>query len=353
MIVTLTPNPALDLTYHLDALHVGASQRVPPAQLRAGGKGINVARVLHDQGHRVVAVAPVGGTTGATFIADLDAAGVPRSLLEVDAATRQTLALVTPTETTNLNETGTALAPAHWRQLSDLVAAALTHSADDTPTHGVQERREGAAGRALPAFLHPADVGASEQGRPQPRHQTVLVCSGSMPPDTPAEAIGHLVDVAHQVGARCIVDTSSAPHLLAAADAGADVLKPNHHELLAAVGGDDMLAAARALAARGGAVVYASLGAAGLLRVATDQPTLHARLNRSLSGNTTGAGDAAVAAIAASLEAGSSPEDTLRLAVAWSAAAVLHPLAGSIVDPAPLRAGITVEPVVTIPALED
>lgn len=320
MIVTLTPNPALDLTYHLDALRVGSSQRVPRAQLRAGGKGINVARVLHDQGHHVVAVAPVGGTTGATFVADLDAAGLPRSLLEVEAATRQTLALVTPTETTNLNETGTALAPTHWRQLSDLVSAALTHPAGATPTHAVN---------------------------------TVLVCSGSMPPDTPAEAIGHLVEVAHQVGARCIVDTSSGTQLLAAADAGADVLKPNHHELLATVGGDDVLAAARTLADRGGTVVYASLGAAGLLRVATDEPTLHARLNRSLAGNTTGAGDAAVAAIAASLEGGSSPEDTLRLAVAWSAAAVLHPLAGSIVDPAPLRADITVEPVVTIPALED
>lgn len=173
-----------------------------------------------------------------------------------------------------------------------------------------------------------------------------------MPPGAPADVLARLVQVAHDSGAICIVDTSSAGHLLTAADAGADVLKPNHHELLAAMGGGDVLTAARALANRGGSVVYASLGAAGLLRVPPEGDVLHALLRRTLVGNTTGAGDAAVAAIAASLAAESTPEDTLRLATAWSAAAVLHPLAGSITDPEPLLAGITVDTVTATPALE-
>lgn len=336
MIVTLTPNPALDLTYHLERIELGRSQRVPPAQVRAGGKGINVARVLHAQGHATHVVAPVGGTTGATLRADLDAAGLPHSLVEVPTATRHTLALVTPAATTNLNEMGAALSAAHWQQLTDLAAAALSDSAD-----------AGVAGGAPRSVLHPV---ADESGT---RARAVLVCSGSMPPQAAVGAIARLVEVAHERGAGCLVDTSSAPHLLAAADAGADVLKPNHHELLAAMGGDDVLTAARALANRGGSVVYASLGAAGLLRVPPDGDVLHARLGRTLSGNTTGAGDAAVAAIAACLTTDATPRDTLRLATAWSGAAVLHPLAGSITDPEPLLAEIAVDSVTATPALKD
>lgn len=312
MIVTLTPNPALDLTYHLETLDVGASQRVPPAQQRAGGKGINVARVLHAQGYPTHVVAPVGGSTGAVVRADLDASGLPHTLLEGHLATRRTVALVTPAATTNLNETGLELTAEQWDRLAQLVAAAL---------------------------------GGGGQG-------PVLVCSGSMPPDAPDDAIAGMVEVAHARGARCLVDTSSAPHLLAAADAGADVLKPNHHELLAAMGGTDVLDAARALADRSGGVVYASLGAAGLLRVPHEGPVLHARLGRSLTGNTTGAGDAAVAAVAASMTTDAGPEGTLRLATAWSAAAVLHPLAGSLADPSPLLDDITVRTITSAPDLE-
>lgn len=348
MIVTLTPNPALDLTYHLERLEVGAAQRVPPAQVRAGGKGVNVARVLHDQGHDVRVVAPVGGSTGATFTADLDSAGLPHSLLPVAPATRGTVAIVTPESTTNLNESGAALTEDEWQRLLDLTADTLRPTDAPRPTHRAQDCPQGTASHAPRARLHPVGDDETRSGA-----SAVLVCSGSLPLNTPRGAIAHLVDVAHAHGARCIVDTSSAPHLLAAADAGADVLKPNHHELLAIIGGDDVLAAARTLANRGGAVVYASLGAAGLLRVPPDGDVLHARLSRSLTGNTTGAGDAAVAAIAASLIVDATPRETLRLATAWSAAAVLHPLAGSITDPEPLLADIAIDIVTATPALED
>ena len=47
MILTLTPNPAVDITWHVDQLTPGTTHRVPPAVARAGGKGLNVARVLH------------------------------------------------------------------------------------------------------------------------------------------------------------------------------------------------------------------------------------------------------------------------------------------------------------------
>ena len=57
---------------------------------------------------------------------------------------------------------------------------------------------------------------------------------------------------------------------------------------------------------------------------------LRAALGTPLAGNPTGAGDAAVAALAAGLARGATDRDALADAVAWSAAAVLHPLAGQV-----------------------
>ncbi|PKI91271.1 hypothetical protein CW368_07425 [Actinomycetales bacterium SN12] len=162
----------------------------------------------------------------------------------------------------------------------------------------------------------------------------VLVISGSFPPDTPDDVLPSLIALGRDAGATVIVDTSG-PALLAAADAGASVLKPNEHELRDATGLDDPVDGARELIRRGAELVLLSLGADGMLAVTPtasgDVHVLHARLGEVLAGNPTGAGDAAVAACAVLMDAGThDPEQILRRATAWSAAAVLMPLAGEI-----------------------
>ena len=81
MILTVTPNPALDSTITLDELDLGESHRVAPAVTRAGGKGINVARVLVQRGFDTLAIAPVGENDLAEFERDLGP--VPAVLLPV------------------------------------------------------------------------------------------------------------------------------------------------------------------------------------------------------------------------------------------------------------------------------
>lgn len=302
MIITFTANPALDVTYAVDDLRVGASHRVDPPRVRAGGKGVNVSRVLHEQGLPTRVVAPVGGGSGDRFRADLEAAGIAHRLVEVGAPTRTTLAFV-GAHTTNVNESGAPLEPGEWTALTDAVVGEL--------------------------------AGAE-----------VLACSGSTPPGTPDDLFTRLVGAARAAGARAIVDTSG-PQLLAAADAGADVLKPNDEEILAAVGGTDPIVAARRLADRSGGLVLLSMGPDGLAAVRSEGLCWHARPGRRLHGNTTGAGDAAVAAVAAAIASDPNAltaglHDLLRQAVAWSGAAVLAPLAGSITDPTPLAAGVTI-----------
>jgi 1-phosphofructokinase family hexose kinase len=305
VIVTVTPNPALDLTWPVDRLTPGETHRVPAGAARAGGKGLNVARVLHQQGHPVMAVTTSGGLTGTELARDLAASALPHRLVPVAAATRRSAAIVDAAtgEATILNEYGVNHSAAEWNELSDAVSASLPRA-------------------------------------------SVLVGSGSLPEGADTEFFARLVTDARRLGLPTVIDTSG-PGLLAAARAGAHILKPNGEELAAATGDNDPVRAARVLIAAGAGLVLVSLGAAGMLAVSAAEPSQHrrARLPRALCGNPTGAGDAAVAAAAFSLAVGeTAPESILRRATAWSAAAVLMPVAGEISPRHPeLAAELTVE----------
>ncbi|WP_047521763.1 1-phosphofructokinase family hexose kinase [Microbacterium sp. ZOR0019] len=288
MILTVTPNPALDLTWRVDRLIEGGTHRADAGAARAGGKGLNVARVAHAEGADVLAITTTGGRVGQEFAAELGASGVPHALVPVVAETRRSIAVVDESlgDTTIVNERGSNPTDPEW-------AALLAE---------VVERLPGTR---------------------------VLVVSGSVPPGAPDSLLPMLIAVGRDAGVPVIVDTSG-PALLRAADAGATVLKPNAAELVEATGITDPVAGARSLIARGTELVLLSLGAEGMLAV-TASALVHARLDEPLAGNPTGAGDAGVAACAVLYAEGvRDPEQILRRATAWSAAAVLTPLAGDI-----------------------
>ncbi|MCW3765473.1 1-phosphofructokinase family hexose kinase [Paenarthrobacter ureafaciens] len=295
-IITVTANPAIDMTYTVQGITEGASHRVPTPLSRAGGKGINVARVAHQLGYPVLAIAPTGGAAGQTLAAELWTSGVPHTLVAVAAETRRSIALVDTVagETSIFNEEGQALLPDEWRSLRIAVVEAVSGN------------------RNLPA--------------------SVLVGSGSLPPGAPADFYPELVRLARDAGIPAIIDTSG-PGIIAAAKAGADILKPNHHELAEATGEPSLAAAALALIDMGARTVLVSAGADGMLAFDHAAPGGYwsARLPEALSGNPTGAGDAGVAAAAVALAEGiTEPREILRRATAWSAAAVLMPAAGEI-----------------------
>ncbi|NEE60361.1 1-phosphofructokinase, partial [Streptomyces sp. SID8455] len=93
MILTVTLNTALDVTYTVDALVPHSSHRVGEVSERPGGKGLNVARVLGALGHDTVVTGFVGGATGGV-LRDLLAPLPPRdALVPVAGNTRRTLAI--------------------------------------------------------------------------------------------------------------------------------------------------------------------------------------------------------------------------------------------------------------------
>jgi tagatose 6-phosphate kinase len=300
--VVVALNPTLDLTYDVDRLVPGTTHRVAPAAARAGGKALNVARVLAALGEdvRVVGLGP----------ADLVAAWAaepgapPARWVTVAGASRRTIAVVERggPRVTSFNDPGPVVATAAWTRLLGMVSAHLPAAA--------------------------------------------LVLSGRLPPGLPDAAYAVLVRLAQAAGAAVIVDTSG-PALAHALAAGPDLAKPNLHELaeLAELVGQAEVAevagpprsttvpavakAARSLRDGGVGAVCVSLGARGLV-AATDAGCWWARPPEVAAGNPTGAGDAVVASLVATARSDLAWPERLCRAAALGAAAVLTPVAGAV-----------------------
>jgi len=87
MILTVTCNPAVDVTYLVDDLVPGDVHRVREVRQLPGGKGISAARVLHQVEEDVVAL----GLADAGFGRSVEALGVAADFLDVLPSVRRTV----------------------------------------------------------------------------------------------------------------------------------------------------------------------------------------------------------------------------------------------------------------------
>ncbi|MFJ2016786.1 1-phosphofructokinase family hexose kinase [Streptomyces nodosus] len=286
MILTVTLNTALDITYRVRTLRPHGSHRVSEVAERPGGKGLNVARVLAALGHEVTATGFAGGGTGRLLREQLARThGVVDALLPVGGATRRTVAVVDGTtgDTTQLNEPGPVITPAEWS-----------------------------------AFL--------EAYENKVRSSAAVALCGSLPPGVPVGAYAQLVRTARAAGVPVLLDTSGEP-LRRGVAARPDMVKPNADELAELTGSHEPLGATRDARRRGAHTVITSLGAQGLLAVNAEGHWRAAPPHR-LRGNPTGAGDSAVAGLLSGLVDGLPWPARLARAVALSTATVLAPAAG-------------------------
>ena len=287
MIVTVTCNPAVDVTYVLPQLVPGGVHRVETVQERPGGKGVNVARVLHQLGEPVVAT----GLADDAFGAVLASTGVPASFVPALPAVRRTVVV-------------------HTR---DGAATGLWEPGRAPHDAGL------AGGRLVEHVAALLDDGGA------------LVVSGSLPAGVDPGLPLALAGLGHDRDLPVVLDLDGEP-LQRAVATGQAVVVPNLEEFRALVGQPDDLdvaAHARAVSRRTGSPVVVTLGALGMLAAVADR-TWHARPPAPVAGNPTGAGDAAVAALVRGLVRGDDWPVVLADAVALSAAAVLAPVAGEV-----------------------
>lgn len=289
-VVTVTINPALDVTME-------AAEMVPERKLRSrtvatepGGGGINVARGLITLAHDVEAVVPVGGQAGIEVELLLRREGIPLRVVPISGSTRRSITV----QTTKTQE--------HYR---------LVGSGPD---------------------LNPSEVSAvlhAIYGDGQPVRFVVL--SGSLSSGMGRKFIEDLAAVARELRADLVADTSGEA-LEAVVDNGVFLIKPNRSELttLAGLGGDEIdfsaiSGACRAVQARGARNIVASLGPAGAYAIGEDgkEARFYSPFIDTVS--TVGAGDSMLSGVVAGLLRGKSFLESVRLGVACGAGTCMMP----------------------------
>jgi 1-phosphofructokinase family hexose kinase len=189
MIITVTANAAIDRTLCVDELTPGRLHPKASDHAQAGGKGVNVARVLHALGVPVHAIVLVGGEAGDWIVKDLERSRIPCRAVYASGESRTCLALVE------------------------------TKAGRTTQVHGTGVTADPAVARALIAATAELARGAD----------WVALC-GSLAQGLPAESAGTLVEAARGAGARVAVDTSGGA-LRSAWSRGPELVRVNRDEL--------------------------------------------------------------------------------------------------------------------------
>jgi len=294
MIITLTANPSADRAIVLSAaLAPGEVQRALSSREDAGGKGVNVARVVTAAGAPARAVVPVNAHDPYRLL--VEDTGIALDLVDVAGRARANLTITDPSgETTKLN----------------LPGAELSAAEAETLVAGVVAASEGA---------------------------TWLVLAGSLPPGVSHTFYADLIRAVRErwgsAAPRVAVDASGPALAAVVESAHPDLIKPNHEELAELVGEDaaadgDVLAEAarraRALVPERVASALVTLGADGALLFAADG-AWRGRAPRIQVASTVGAGDSSLAGyLLADLEGATAP-DRLARSIAYGAAAATLP----------------------------
>ena len=296
MILTVTPNPSLDLLFTADRLVRDDANRVPMPRRRAGGQGINLVRAARALAPDVEAVAimPIGGPAGRELTQMLEAEGVPvRSL----AITGDTRVFVSVRE--RLDGHSILLNPSGPGAEADLGARLLRAVEEEL------DRREASGW---------------------------VACCGSLLPGLPTDLYRSVTACARERGARVAVDCDGDA-LEAVADT-ADLIVPNAHEAQRLLGRpvttlEEAVDAAIRLRAAGPEHVAVTLGAGGAVLASEEgtwvaRPELPAELVAEVEeGSPVGAGDAFLGALLIALGSGAPPSSCLKAGVAAGTAVLL------------------------------
>ena len=284
MIRTVCLNPAIDKTIQVPNFTLDAVNRVTELRADAGGKGINVSKVVKELGGSSVAYAVLAGDAGRSIKNMVEAMGIEVVALEVEGETRTNTKIVDQELHTNtdVNEPGPTVTAEQLQQLLDKLVADI------------------------------------EEG-------DTVILAGSIPAGAPTDTYATWVSACKAAGAKVFLDADGKV-LDYGISAGPTMIKPNDHELSGMVGRDlDTLEkideAAREIMGRGVAWVTVSMGGEGALFV-TPEKTYKASSPKVKVGSTVGAGDSVVAAIAFAQDQGLDIIETIKLAVATGSANV-------------------------------
>lgn len=282
MILTVTLNPCIDKTVFVERHEVGRVIRARAVKRIAGGKGVNVARVLTNLGADVLAFVVLGGQTGRMIEELARADGIKLHPVWISALSR-TVTTVLETSTgvqTVYVEPGPQVSPEERRRI-------------------VEELRE----------LIP--------------RSEMVIFSGSSPCPALDDLYSEMIAYASRVGVRSILDSRGRAFKLGL-ESSPFMVKPNLAETEEALGfeprfRDERLRALEIYSRMGVELVVLSLGREGAVARWRDE-IYELRPPRVEEVNPVGSGDSMVAGIAYGLSVGMPVPEALKLGVAAGAA---------------------------------
>ncbi|HEL0003717.1 tagatose-6-phosphate kinase [Streptococcus equi] len=277
MILTVTLNPSIDISYPLNRLTLDTVNRVDRTTKTAGGKGLNVTRVLAEAGQSVMATGFIGGKLGDFVIHQLQEQGISNQFFKIKGETRNCIAVL------------------HEGMQTEILEAGPYIDMDEA---------EG--------FLNHMSIIAKQFD--------VLTFSGSLPKGLAAHYYQDLITMARAYGSKVVLDCSGAP--LKAVLAGKDkptVIKPNLEELEDLIGQPVTLDEERLISLlsqplfEGIEWIIVSLGAQGAFAKHHNR-FYRVTIPKIEVVNPVGSGDATVAGIAWALAEGDDDETLLKKA---------------------------------------
>ncbi len=276
MIYTVTPNPCIDLYMNIENIRLGEVNRSVKESLQPGGKGINVSRALLAMGHDSKALGILGESGAQMFYSLLSGLGIEHEFVpDPVGSVRINVKLSSSGRVSEFNSSG--------RHIDDDILDTLCEK------------------------LNRVNVG------------DIVIISGSSPKYDKGSVYGVLVRRAKEHGAYVIADTSG-DELLTACKCGADLVKPNVHELNELFGfGCDIEGikkGAGSLLRLGAASVLVSCGGNGAFLFSSAGAYRAAVPDSVPDPNTVGSGDCSVAGVADAILKHRSAEDILHHAVA-------------------------------------
>ena len=253
MIYTVTLNPSIDYIVRLDQVQVGSVNRMDSDDKFAGGKGINVSRVLKRLDIPNTATGFIGGFTGKFITDTLAREEIETRFVQVAEDTRINVKIKADQET-EINGTGPNVEPA---QLEELKAILSSLTAEDT-----------------------------------------VVFAGSSAKNLGNVIYKDLIALTRKTGAQVVCDFEGQT-LIDSLDFQPLLVKPNNHELGAIFGVkleslDEIENYARQLLAKGAQNVIISMAGDGALLV-TSEGAYFAKPIKGTVKNSVGAGDSMVA----------------------------------------------------------
>ncbi len=292
MILTITLNPAVDISYKLECLLIDTVNRVNDVSKTAGGKGLNVARVLHQLGEDVAASGFLGGSLGGFIRSQIATLGIKDFFVEIEGETRNCISVIHGGKQTEILEGG----PVISEQEALLFLEKFTE------------------------YVQEVDI---------------VTISGSLPNGLSADFYSEMMKIANTYDTRVLLDSNGA--LLAATLASGNkpyFIKPNEQELAEllgqqAMGEKQIIEALESSLFADIPWVVVTLGADGAF-VKHGKTIYRARAPKIEAVNPVGSGDSVVAGFAAGIVRGLADEEMIKFGLSMGVLNAIEEKTGHI-----------------------